>query len=119
MQLSYYQKYIEKLINQNPVQIVIARSISVSDGYKGNVVTTSDLPAQTMTFYNKKYQKPIMNEAGKVYNSYLSRMDKLLCKADADILEGDTFTDNGKRYRVVNVSPYMGICKQVELELIS
>ena len=113
----YYQKYIEKLINANPGDIVLTRIIKEPDGYEGFI----EHPVQislAVTFYTKKAPRSTIQEKGTVVTNLFSSINKILTKGDADILEGDTFEHGGRKYRVGFVNSYMGICKQAEVEVI-
>lgn len=115
MNTKYYKKYIEKLINSNPVEITINRKITTPDGYGGT--TTEDIEVNaTITLYDKKARKQIVSEQGVSYTGIT--VTKLLALHDADIIEGDTFTINGNKYKVSFIKPYLDICKQGELEVI-
>jgi hypothetical protein len=113
----YYKRYIEKLINSNPTDIILTRIIKEPDGYEGYI----EHPVQislTFTFYTKKAPRSTIQEKGTVVTNLSSSINKILTKGDADILEGDTFEHGGRKYRVGFVNSYMGICKQAEVEVI-
>lgn len=114
----YYQKRIEMLINMNPVLISISREEISDDGYGG---TTADITYvdEVVTFYNNKASVNIINDYGITHGTHAgTSVSKLLATGDANILRGDTFTHNGIEYRVAFVNDYLGICKQIELEVI-
>lgn len=111
-----HKKYIENLINRNPVEIILIRIIKTDNGFKGYTETPKTLPKQTVTFYKKRISRSTVTDTGEAYSSQI--VAKVLCYGDADILKGDTFTSDGTTYRVANVEPYEGICKQAELEVI-
>ena len=111
----YYKKYIEKLINANPATITIKREIKTDDGYGGSIVEEKKI-AETVTFYDRKARREVVNDYGTTYVGI--NITKILSKSDADIIEGDTFIHEGKTYKVLYVKPYFDICKQIELEVI-
>ena len=113
----YYQKYIEKLINTNPADIVLTRIIKEPDGYEGY----NEYPVQislTVTFYTKKVFRTTIQEKGVVSSDLTRQVNKILAKGDADIQEGDTFEHGGRTYRVSFINTYLDICKQAEVEAI-
>lgn len=113
----YYQKYIEKLINANPADIVLTRIIKEPDGYEGFI----EHPVQislAVTFYTKKAPRSTIQEKGVVVTNLVSAVNKILAKGDADIQEGDTFEYGGWKYQVGFINTYLGICKQAEVEVI-
>jgi len=113
----YYKKYIEKLISFDPTTIDINRIKKVDDGYGGYTETKTTI-TETVTFYEKKANRQTINDKGMVIGYMASSIEKILTKFDADILEGDTFKANGRDYLVSFVNPFVGICKQIELEVI-
>lgn len=113
----YYKKHIEKLINFDPTIINITRIEKTDDGYGGHTETEITI-TETVTFYEKKANRQTINDKGMVIGYMASSIEKILTKFDADILEGDTFKANGREYLVSFVNPFIGICKQIELEVI-
>lgn len=114
----YYKKYIEKLINTNPVNITIKRTEITDDGFGGKEETTVTLEPQTVTFYDKKAQREVVSDSGVTTAYYASNTVKLLAEGDVDIIEGDMFSHEGRVYRVGFVRSYMDVCKQAELEVV-
>lgn len=112
----YYKKYIEKLINSNPANITIKRKIEIDDGYGGSIIKEKEI-TETVTFYERKARREVVSDYGTTYIGV--QVTKILAKHDADIQEGDTFTQEGKKYKVLFVKDYMEICKQIELEVIA
>lgn len=111
----YYKKYIEKLINSNPATITIKREIKTDDGYGGSIIEENDI-TEIVTFYDRKARREVVTDYGATYVGV--SVTKILAKADADIIEGDTFIHEGKAYKVLIIKPYLDICKQIELEVI-
>jgi hypothetical protein len=114
----YYRRYIEKMIQTNPVEITVTRTSIIDDGFGGTKKEKVTLPAQTVTFYNRKSMREVVGDAGQVANSYLARVTKVLATADADLQEGDQFEYGGKTWRVAYVADYLGVCRQAELEVV-
>lgn len=114
----YYRKYIEKAIHANPTEITIRRIQRIPDGFDGWIEEEVTLPAQTVTIYTKKAHRERMNDSGTTVGYMVSSLEKMLCAFDADIMQGDKFTANGREYKVTFVNDYLGICKQAELEVI-
>ncbi|MCQ4921557.1 hypothetical protein NE686_00545 [Tissierella carlieri] len=113
----YYKKYIEKLIDSDPTNIVITRIEKISDEYKGYIEKPIEI-TETVTFYQKKSNRQTVNESGVVIGYMATSIEKILAKGNANILEGDTFKASGREYKVSFVNSYLDICKQIELEVI-
>ena len=111
----YYRKYIEKLINSNPANITIKRKIKTDDGYGGSIVIETEVN-ETVTFYERKARREVVNDSGSAYIGV--SVTKILALFDSGIAEGETFIHEGKTYKVLFAKPYMDICKQIELEVI-
>ena len=111
----YYKKYIEKLINANPTDITITRQVKTDDGYGGSTIEEININ-EIVTFYDKKAKREVVTDYGTTYTGV--SVTKILTSADSDILEGDTFNNNGNEYRVAFVNNYFDICKQIELDVI-
>lgn len=111
----YYKKYIEKLINSNPTDIVIKRKENDDDGFGGEIVKDVTIN-ETVTFYDRKARREIVTDYGTTYVGV--SVTKILAKGDADIIKDDKFTVDDTEYKVLFVKPYMDICKQIELEVI-
>jgi len=118
MNVKYYKKYVEKLINADPTDITIKRKTSTSDGYGGKIKTEETLDPQTVRIYNKKAQRELVNDSGIVTAYYTSSMHKILAKTDADLKEGDTFAYQGKTFEITFLRSFEGICLQGELGII-
>ncbi len=116
MNKKYYKKYIEKLINTNPTTITITRKVETDDGFGGTTIGKKTV-TETVTFYNRRARREVVSDYGKSYVGV--QVTKILAKHDADIQEGDTFTQEGKKYKVLFVKDYMDICKQIELDVIA
>lgn len=114
----YYRRYIEKMVESNPVDIIITRLTKEDDGFGGVDEQEITLPPQTVTFYNRKARREYVSEAGTTIGFMSSSVEKILATADTDILEKDEFTHTGREYRVSFVNDYMGICKQAEVAVI-
>lgn len=111
----YYKKYIKKLINANPANITIKRKIKIDDGYGGSIVEEKEIN-ETVTFYERKARREVVTDYGTTYVGI--NITKILALFNADIIEGDTFTYEGKTYKVLFAKPYLDVCKQIELEVI-
>lgn len=118
MNTKYYKKYIEKVINSNPINIIIQRSEAIDDGFGGNKTKTIFLEPQTVTFYDTKSQREVINDKGIITSYYASNIIKLLATSDTDIKQDDIFEYDGQTFKVILVKTYMDICKQAELEVI-
>lgn len=106
----YYKKYIEKMIAENPQEIIIKRRT------EGGL---EEIPPQTVLFYNRKAHRETVEDSGRTIAYGASSVPKLLTKGDSVIEEGDMFTHDDKVFRVTFVKSYKGICKQAELEVAS
>lgn len=116
---AYYRRYIEKVINLDPVTITIKRTVEVETEYGGVKKETVILEPQIVSIYNRRSLQNVVNDAGQVTGSTLARATRLLATADTDISEGDEFEYAGKIWRVVFLQSFMGICHQAELEVIA
>jgi hypothetical protein len=116
MNIRYYKKYIEKLINSNPANITIKRKIEIDDGYGGSIIEEK-LISETVTFYERKARREVATDYGTTYVGV--SVTKILAEGNADIVKDDRFTFNGTEYKVLFVKPYFDICKQIELEVIN
>lgn len=111
----YYKKYIEKLINSDPVEIEYKRKEKADDGFGGEIITDID-KKEVVTFYERKARREVVTDYGTTYIGIT--VTKVLAKGNTDIIKGDKFTANGVEYRVLFVEPFMDICKQIEVEVI-
>ncbi|WP_313758559.1 hypothetical protein [Tissierella sp.] len=111
----YYKKYIEKLIDSNPIEIKYKRREKIDDGFGGEITKDVD-KKEVVTFYDRKARREVVTDYGTTYIGVT--VTKILAKGNADIVKGDKFTANGVEYRVVFVEPFMDICKQIEVEVI-
>lgn len=111
----YYKKYIEKLIEDNPTEIIIKRKIKTDDGYGGTKEKEIEV-TETVTFYDRKSRREILTDYGKTYTGV--NITKILTKGDVEIYKDEKFTVDGTEYKVFYVKPYKDICKQVELEVV-
>jgi hypothetical protein len=112
--IQYYKKYVEKLINNNPAEIIIKREIKKEDGYGGKIVENIEITSQIVTFYQKKTKREIITDAGEIYSAVT--VTKILAKVDADIKKDDIIECEENKYKVINVENYFNICKQIELK---
>lgn len=111
----YYKKYIEKLINANPTDIIIRRQVKTDDGYGGSTIEEIEIN-ETVTLYDRKSRREIITDYGSAYTGV--SVTKMLTKSDADIIKGDTFKVEEIEYKVLYIKGYFDICKQIELEVI-
>lgn len=114
----YYQGEIEKIIAQDPTIIEVTRKQLTDDGYGGTTETevTYEIICR---LYNKRTVREIVTASGTNVGLSAAAAEKLLCPAAAPIEKGDTFSVDGRKYRVSLAKNYMDICKQVELEVIN
>ncbi len=110
----YYEAYIQKLINVNPVEITVNRKVPTPDGYGGNTVTEQAQAAQTVGVFNKITFGGVIADKGVFLNSTLN----ILALGDANLEEGDVFEYGGKKVRVVDLTTFRDIHKQGKLEAI-
>lgn len=111
----YYKKYVEKLISSNPTDITIKRMEKVDNGYGGWTDKETTVNEQ-VAFYDRKARREVISDYGTSYIGV--SVTKILAKGDANIIKGDTFIVDGVEYRVSFVKDYLGICKQIELDVI-
>lgn len=114
----YYKKYIEKAINANPTTITIKRIKKIPDGFDGWIEEPIELPPQVVSIYQKRAQRERISDSGTTIGYMASNVEKMLCKGDADVKEGDRFEANDREYKVSFVNNFFDICKQAELEVI-
>ena len=115
MNSKYYKKYIEKMIDSKPSQLILKRETRQSDGYGGYTSSTTEIPIKG-SVYETKSRRGMLTEAGIVYTGI--RISKLLVSYDTDIKVGDQFIYQDSVYKVIFVDEYMDICKQVEIEVV-
>lgn len=113
----YYKKYIEKLINANPITITVKRTTKADDGYGGHTTTETEHD-ETVTFYQRRSQREFVSDSGVSVGFMATSIEKVLAKGTADFKEGDRFNANGQEYRVAFVRVYFDICLQIEVEII-
>ncbi len=111
----YYKRYIEKLIDSNPAEILIKRKVKTSDGYGGSISETIVIREKVL-FYDKKSRREVITDYGKTYTGV--SVTKILAKGNANILKNDIFEVDGIKYKVLFPNGYFDICKQIELEVI-
>lgn len=111
----------QNIIDQNPASIMITRKAKISDGAGGWVTTESTLATQVIRIYYKKTRT--LNIADGGWHSV--KVTKAIAPYDADIKKytannEDTFTHNGKTWRVFDVEDrtVLGevVFKELELE---
>lgn len=117
MNVKYYKKYIEKLINSNPTYIKIRRTRSTDDGFGGTEESAVTLRPQKVTFYEARAQREVVSDKG-ITSYYSSNVVKMLAKSGADIKCGDIFKSGGQTFKVAFLQPYLDVCYQAELEVI-
>ena len=115
MSNKYYKSYISKLINTIPTTITIKRTTNISDGYGGHTEET-DIFTEVVAFYDRKIRIELLSDAGTGYTG--SNMTKILAKREADIKQGDYFSNGYIEYKVLHVKPYFDICLQIEVEVV-
>lgn len=115
MNVKYYKKYIDKLIESNPTTINITRIEKIDDGYNGHIEKPIAI-SETVTFYDRKSRREVVTDYGTSYVGV--SVTKILAKGDADIIKGDSFIVEGNEFKVLFVDSYFDICKQIELEVI-
>lgn len=108
-----------RLIDENPVTVTVHRVEYVDDGTGGRYKRESDLAAFT--------GRVVPPRKGRVINTEASQAREadavLLAPWDADLRAGsdaeDTFTVNGRRYRVQQVTPrrWLGVVYAVQADL--
>lgn len=113
----FYTGEIRKIIAQDPVELAIRRTVKVDDGY-GGVTETETSHSVTGRLYNKRSVRELLDTSGNYTSFTAAAAEKLLCTADADIQEGDTFAAGGRMYKVVLAKNYFDICMQCELQAI-
>lgn len=113
----YYRGEIAKIISQDPFTLCITRKTKTDDGY-GGVIETETSHTVTGRLYNKRSVRELLDTSGNYTSFTTVAAEKLLCTADADIQEGDTFTVGNRLYRVILAKDYLGVCVQCELAAV-
>lgn len=91
------KKQTRWFINQNPTSVVLNRKTKVDDGAGGSTYTTKPLDPQTVRLIESN---PVNVTTRNVSGSMDLPQRFIVATADADVIEGDTFTDQGNKYRV-------------------
>lgn len=113
----HYIKEINKIINVDPIKLELTRVEEVGDGYGGN--TTVKTKANVIgRLYNKKSVRELADVKGEYIGLSALAAEKLLTLSDVDVKKGDTFKVDDRNYRVHFVNDYLGLCKQIELEVL-
>lgn len=123
MNVTQARRNAERQIARNPASIVINRLTETDDGAGGTIKTPVELPAQTVRIFLSAMSQTrttgTVSEGGQIQ---VTRWG-LLAKWDADIQVDDTFTHNGRRFRVRSVTPVaiggQVVSRQVDLEEVS
>ena len=99
------RRHVERQIARNPSSIVIQRTQEVNDGAGGSYRETVELPAQTVRIFMSTFAGTDAKDKGGVGGQIQTQRWGLLAIWDADIVKGDVFTHQGRRFSVRAVSP--------------
>lgn len=96
------RRHTEQSIARNPTTIVITRTQNTDDGAGGSYQETVELPAQTVRIFMSSMQAQTVSKVG---GQIQTQSWGLLALWDADIVKGDEFQVDGRRFTVRTVSP--------------
>lgn len=119
MNIKYYKRYIEKLIDASPANISFTRKEHHDDGFGGVTETETEIEPQKVRFYNKSLIRETLLDKGKISGNSSNSTLKMLAKSGANIKVDDIFVYGVRTYRVAFLGEYEGICFQAEMEVVS
>lgn len=96
---------VERQIARNPADIVIRRTREVGDGAGGSYRETVELPAQTVRIFMSTFAGTDAKDSTGSGGHIQTQRWGLLAMWDADINKGDTFTHQGRQFRIRSISP--------------
>ena len=99
------RRNVERQIARNPSSIVIQRTQEVSDGAGGSYRETVELPAQIMRIFMSTFASTDAKDSTGSGGHIQTQRWGLLAMWDADIDKGDTFTHQGRQFRIRSISP--------------
>lgn len=99
------RRNVERQIARNPSSIVIQRTQEVSDGAGGSYCETVELSTQTVRIFMSTFAGTDAKDKGGVGGQIQTQRWGLLAIWDADIVKGDVFTHQGRRFSVRALSP--------------
>ena len=102
MNAAQARRNVERQIARNPSSIAIKRMREVDDGAGGSYRETVGLPAQTVCIFMSSMQAQTVSTVG---GQIQTQRWGLLGLWDADIVKGDEFQVDGRRFTVRTVSP--------------
>lgn len=113
----HYIKEIQKIIDIDKVELNLSRVEKTSDGYGGYTTIKKNINV-IGRLYNKRSVRELSDVKGEYIGLSALAAEKLLTLSNADVKKGDTFTLHDRDYRVHFVNDYLGLCKQIELEVV-
>lgn len=99
------RRNVERQIARNPSSIVIRRTREVDDGAGGSYRETVELPAQTVRIFMSTLTGTDAKDSTGLGGHIQTQRWGLLAAWDADINKGDTFTHQGRQFRVRSIGP--------------
>ena len=105
MNVAQARRNAERQIARNPSSIVIKRSREVDDGAGGSYRETVELPAQTVRIFMSTLAGTDAKDSTGLGGHIQTQRWGCLAMWDADIDKGDTFTHQGRQFRIRSISP--------------
>jgi len=105
MNAAQARRNVERQIARNPSSIAIKRMREVDDGAGGSYRETVELPAQIMRIFMSTLAGTDAKDSTGSGGHIQTQRWGLLAMWDADIIRGDTFTHQGRQFRVRAISP--------------
>ena len=104
MNAAQARRNVERQIARNPSSIAIKRMREVDDGAGGSYRETVGLLAQTVRIFMSTFAGTDAKDTGLGGHIQTQRWG-LLAMWDADIDKGETFTHQGRQFRIRSISP--------------
>lgn len=105
-----------RAIEMNPTPLALKRVGKMPDGAGGEIDGEILLPEQTFRLFISSYQatKDIVQEGGQLQINQVG----LLALHDADIKRGDSFEQDGRKYKVERVTPVKLMGEVVSIQCV-
>lgn len=100
--LGILREQTDRFIKENPFDINLVRHTKVPDGAGGTTFTDAAVPPQTVRVVTEKQYRNLQRRT--VSGEMLTPELALICRWDADVLDGDTFVYQLREFEVIWVN---------------